>query len=65
MSRLVLEYEVLDLTRSAYPQYISVFKNVVLKIQLEKNSFEMLKLPFGGDKDADSSFYLETKQNNF
>lgn len=35
---------------------------MLLKIQLEKNSFEMLKLPLGGDEDTDSPLYLELKQ---
>lgn len=35
------------------------------KIQLGKNSFEMLKLPFGGDKDADKPFYLKTTKTQF
>lgn len=32
--------------------------HVPLKIQLEKNSFEMLKLPLGGDEDINSPFYF-------
>lgn len=35
------------------------------KIQLGKNSFEMLKLPFSGDKDADKPFYLKTAKTQF
>lgn len=55
-SRLVLEYEIFDLTRSVCSQCVNVFENVFLKIQLGKYSFEKLKLPSGGDKDADKSF---------
>lgn len=64
--RLVLEYEIFDLTRSVGSQGINNFENMFLKIQLGKNPFEMLKLPFSGDKDADKSFYLKTKpKQNF
>lgn len=64
MSRLVLKYEILDLTRSV-GSCILVLKNVFLKIQLGKNSFEMLKLPCSGDRDADSPLYLEQNKITF
>lgn len=54
MLRLVLEYKIFDLTRSVGSQCIRVVKNAFLKIQLGKNSFEMLQLSCGGDKDADN-----------
>lgn len=52
----------LDLTRPADSQCISSLKKkMLLKIQLGKNFFEMLKLPLGGDKDAGSPFYFGIK----
>lgn len=65
MSRLVLAYEIFDLTRSVGSQCINVFENMFSKIQLGKNSFEMLKLPFSGDQDADKPFYLKTAKTQF
>lgn len=35
--------------------------HVLLKTQLEKNSFKMLKLALGGDKDTNSPFYFRTE----
>lgn len=56
-----MEYEILDWTRSVGSQCINDFENMFLKIQLGKNSFEMVKLPFSGDKDADKTLYLKKK----